>query len=388
MTGLSTNNIISSYKDCVAKQSSEIWNHSRYDKFLALPLKLLEADAAVNLDEIYKRSELQEFFCLVFFNGKFCHDNLPRDVLVNIHESSSYKSGATIADFSTHELHLSIPKNTQLKKAICILHLISNDLQTTFLAPKIALTLEQGAKAELIEIFENNLPNSAITNFYNYTFESTIYNNAHLTHLRVFKNHGNDVFISNIHSKVQKDASYTNFFFIQGTKTLRNNIDVALNENGAECFVHGLYLLDGEEVCDSYTQIHHNSSHTHSNQFYKGILKGEARVIFTGNINVKKDSQQITSEQLNKNLVLSNKAQVFSRPQLEVAADDVKCGHGATIGRLSDEEIFYLESRGITEKTAKAMLSEGFALDCIDQLKSNELKKYLLQKVQLKSSYV
>lgn len=388
MTGLSTNNIISSYKDCVAKQSSEIWNHTRYDKFLALPLKLLEADAAVSLDEIYKRSELQDFFCLVFFNGKFCHDNLPKDIVVNIHESSSYKSGPTITDFSTHELHLSIPKNTQLKKAICVLHLVSSDLQTTFLAPKITLELDQGSKLDLIEVFENKLPTTSISNFYNYSFQSKLNTNAHLTHLRVFKNHGNDIFISNINSKVQKDASYTNFFFVQGTKTLRNNIDIALNEAGAECFIHGLYLLDGDETCDSYTQIHHDNSHTHSNQFYKGILKGESRVIFTGNINVKKDSQQITSEQLNKNLVLSNKAQVYSRPQLEVAADDVKCGHGATIGRLSDEEIFYLESRGITEISAKAMLSEGFALDCIDQLKSDALKMYLLQKVQLKSSYV
>jgi len=92
MTGLSTNNIIENFKASVAAQSSEIWNHARYDKFLSLPLKMLPADAAVSLDEIYKLSELKDFYCLVFFNGKFCHDNLPKNVHLNIHENATQHS--------------------------------------------------------------------------------------------------------------------------------------------------------------------------------------------------------------------------------------------------------------------------------------------------------
>jgi Fe-S cluster assembly protein SufD len=145
--------------------------------------------------------------------------------------------------------------------------------------------------------------------------------------------------------------------------------------------VNGLYALNKLEHSDIFSVIHHNAPHTNSDQLFKGILADESHGAFTGKIIIAKDAQLVNSNQLNKNLMLSRKAHISTRPQLLVAADDVKCAHGATIGQLSPDEEFYLESRGINKDKAKKMLCHGFAMDVlflIENLKIQAVAAQLL----------
>lgn len=140
-----------------------------------------------------------------------------------------------------------------------------------------------------------------------------------------------------------------------------------------------MYALTKNEHADIFSSINHQAAHTNSDQLFKGILAGESYGAFTGKINIAQDAQQVNSNQLNKNLMLSKKAHIDTRPQLLVAADDVKCAHGATIGQLSQEEEFYLESRGIKKDKAKRMLCHGFAADVLYKIDNKKILERALK---------
>lgn len=159
-----------------------------------------------------------------------------------------------------------------------------------------------------------------------------------------------------------------------GAKLSRQDLKVRLAAPGAEAFVDGLYVVRDRQHVDNHTAIEHAVGDTTSEQLYKGILDDESRAVFNGRIWIAKDAQRSNSSQLNNNLVLSMKAEVDTKPELEIFADDVKAGHGATVGRLDPEHLFYLKSRAITENDAIMMLAEGFAQDVVLRRTSNALR--------------
>lgn len=179
------------------------------------------------------------------------------------------------------------------------------------------------------------------------------------------------------HAVLDRDAHFEICSLNLGAKLSRNNIDVSIAGVGAHATVNGIYITDEERQSDTYSHIHHHAAHTTSTQLYKGILSDESKGIFTGRIHVHRDSQLINSEQLNRVLLLSPKAQSHSQPQLEIFADDVKCSHGSTTGQLSQEEIFYLQSRGINPKKSSEMIARGFAFDVLFKLESTWLRDNL-----------
>lgn len=162
---------------------------------------------------------------------------------------------------------------------------------------------------------------------------------------------------------------------------LRRNQFVTLNEPGAECDLEGVYITDGTQHCDNYIRMHHAVPHCNSNQLFKGVAEDESHAIFTGQIYVAKDAQKTIALQENHNIVLSDKAKIDTRPQLEIYADDVKCNHGATIGRLDPEAIYYMRQRGIGIEAAKRLQIEGFIDDIVDHAKIEDLQHLLRDKV-------
>lgn len=162
---------------------------------------------------------------------------------------------------------------------------------------------------------------------------------------------------------------------------LRRNQFVTLNEPGAECDLEGVYITDGTQHCDNYVRMHHAVPHCNSNQLFKGVAEDESHAIFTGQIYVAKDAQKTVALQENHNIVLSDKARIDTRPQLEIYADDVKCNHGATIGRLDPEAIYYMRQRGIGTEAAKRLQIEGFIDDIVDHAKIEDLQRLLRDKV-------
>ena len=196
--------------------------------------------------------------------------------------------------------------------------------------------------------------------------------------------------------KIQNDASHCNLVstthFRQIGKSvmnavtisldgslIRNNLNIAMDAEYTEAHLYGLYILQGKSHVDNHTVVDNMKPHCLSNELYKGIMDGESTAVFNGKIFVQPDAQKINAFQSNKNILLSDTASVNTKPQLEIFADDVKCSHGCTVGQLDEEGLFYLRSRGITEKMAKSMLVHAYIIDILDKIKLEAIRNHIDQ---------
>jgi Fe-S cluster assembly protein SufD len=174
-----------------------------------------------------------------------------------------------------------------------------------------------------------------------------------------------------------QDSRFTTHSITLGGRLVRNDVNVTLGAEGCECTLNGLYMANGEQVVDNHTLIEHAKPHCASHELYKGILDGKARGVFRGKIHVYPDAQKTDAKQTNQTLLLSEDATINTKPQLEIYADDVKCTHGATVGQLDAEAMFYLRSRGLAKSEARALLTYAFANDIISRLKTDSLRAEL-----------
>lgn len=187
--------------------------------------------------------------------------------------------------------------------------------------------------------------------------------------------------INNTTSFLEKDSTYENINIHKGSRVTRHNAHSEINQSNATTSVHGLYVIGGDTHIDTNSFIYHNAAHTFSNQLYKTVLDDSSRGVFTGLIRVEKDAQLIESKQLNKNLLLTKKAQANSRPQLEIYADDVKCAHGSTTGQINEDELFYFESRGINKNKARSILAKAFINEVVFKIQNNTIKKFITKEI-------
>jgi Fe-S cluster assembly protein SufD len=179
--------------------------------------------------------------------------------------------------------------------------------------------------------------------------------------------------------RAKRSATFLSHAFSLGGAIVRNDLGADLMGEGIDCTLNGLYLADGDTLVDNHTTINHAQPHCGSHEVYKGILGGKARGIFNGKIIVAKDAQKTDAKQTNKALLLSDGAQMNTKPQLEIFADDVKCTHGATVGQLDADSLFYLQARGLDRNTARALLIRGFAGDIVGRVKFGPLRERLDQ---------
>jgi Fe-S cluster assembly protein SufD len=175
-----------------------------------------------------------------------------------------------------------------------------------------------------------------------------------------------------------RDTNFRSHSISLGGALVRNDVNAVLSQ-GCECTLNGLYLVAGEQHIDNHTSIDHAQPHAASHELYKGILDGHSSAVFNGKILVRKDAQKTDAKQTNKNLVLSENAVINTKPELQIHADDVRCTHGATIGQLDAEGIFYLQSRGIGLADARNLLIIAFARDIVDRVKVPALREQLEQ---------
>ncbi len=174
-----------------------------------------------------------------------------------------------------------------------------------------------------------------------------------------------------------RSSQVTSHSLLFGGAIVRNNVHPVLAGEGAYCLINGLFMGAGTQHLDNYMKVEHASAHCDSRQFYNGILDDQARGVFHGRIVVHPGAQKTDAKQTNRNLLLSDSAQIDTKPQLEIYADDVKCTHGATIGQLDEGAIFYLRSRGIPEQEARAILLLGFAGESLQRMKSEVIRTHL-----------
>lgn len=278
-------------------------------------------------------------------------------------------------------LFLKIKKNTVIDFPITIVHLVDDAGVNKIVSPRITVVAEAFSKVSIAEIFT-----STQNLLFQYTTNSSIHfdvlENSFVEHVKFQNEAILSTHIGLTSALVSKDAQFKSMTIDLGILVARHNIDVRIVGTGGEAHVNGLYALTKSEHADIFSNIHHDAAHTNSDQLFKGILAGESHGAFTGKIIIAKDAQLVNSNQLNKNLMLSKKAHIDTRPQLLVAADDVKCAHGATVGQLSQEEEFYLESRGIKKDKAKRMLCHGFAADVLYLIDSKPIQERALKVVE------
>jgi Fe-S cluster assembly protein SufD len=182
--------------------------------------------------------------------------------------------------------------------------------------------------------------------------------------------------ISTLQAAVGRSANFSSHSISLGAALARNDANATLSE-GSDATLNGLYIVNGTQHVDNHTVIDHAMPHGTSHELYKGILDGKAHAVFNGRIIVRKDAQKTDSKQTNKNLVLSDDAVVDTKPELQIFADDVRCTHGATIGQLDSEALFYLQSRGIGKPQARSLLTYAFAQDVVDRIKVQSLRDSL-----------
>lgn len=238
--------------------------------------------------------------------------------------------------------------------------------------PHVLIIAEAGSKATVIENYESDGKS-----FTNTAVQIFVAENANLTHYRVQKESPEAFHVGTTEVELSSGSLYNSTNINLGAKLSRHDVHLKFTAEGGEAFVDGLYMLNGNQHHDTHSTIDHALPNCVSHQTYKGVLNDKSRGVFNGKVFVRTNASGTDAQQSNKNLLLSNDARVDTKPQLEIFNDDVKCSHGATVGQLEDEELFYLLSRGISQALAKNLLTYGFAEEIINKIEIEAIKKDL-----------
>ncbi|GHC19720.1 Fe-S cluster assembly protein SufD [Aidingimonas halophila] len=227
--------------------------------------------------------------------------------------------------------------------------------------------VEAGGRSEAT-VIEHHAGEAEAANFTNLVSEIMLDRGAILSYYKLQEAPVGDLHISSLHAEQGRDSRFTSFNLTLGGALVRNDLVADLNAEGAETQYNGLFFVRGRQHVDNHTLVNHNAPRTYSNESYKGILDDRARGVFNGKVMVKRDSQQIEAYQNNANLLLSDRAEIDTKPELEIYADDVKCSHGATTGQLDEEAVYALRTRGIDEQMARGLLTLAFAGEVMEQV--------------------
>ena len=258
---------------------------------------------------------------------------------------------------------LYIPARRMLETPIHLLFLSSEP--GAAIQPRNLIVAEAGAKATVIEHYVSLVDSACLTNA---VTEIVAGNNASIEHCKIQRENAQSFHVATVQAHQDRDSRVISHSISLGGRIARNNINLVLDGQGIDSILNGLYFARGEQLADHHTVADHAKPHCSSHEFYHGILAGRAKGVFNGKIFVRKDAQKTDAKQTNRNLLLSSEATIDTKPQLEIFADDVKCTHGATVGQLDDEAIFYLRSRGIGDALARNMLVHAFASEILNRI--------------------
>jgi Fe-S cluster assembly protein SufD len=241
--------------------------------------------------------------------------------------------------------------------------------------PRNLIVAEEESQAAIIEDYVS-LAGDGSAALSNTATELVARDNAVVSHYLIEREDTRAFNVSTLRIQQGRSANVASHSLLLGGALVRNNVHPVLAGEGGECLINGLFIGNGRQHLDNYMYVEHASPHCGSRQFYNGILDGHAHGVFHGRIIVHKNAQKTDAKQTNRNLLLSDDAQIDTKPQLEIYADDVKCTHGATIGQIEDEALFYLRSRGIDEASARKLLLQAFASECLDRMKEQPAREF------------
>jgi Fe-S cluster assembly protein SufD len=267
-----------------------------------------------------------------------------------------------------------VPKNTEVRDPIHVVFVTDANAAATVMYPRNLIVLDDNARATVIESYVA-LGDAAY--FTNAVTEASVGAGATLAHYKIQREARRAYHVGTIEARQGRDSHYVSFSFATGASLSRSNIYTTLDGAGCGATLNGLYMLDGEQHCDHQTRIEHVAPNCFSREVYKGVLDGRSHGVFNGKVYVHPEAQKTDGKQTNNSLLLSKDAQVDTKPQLEIFADDVKCTHGATVGRLDEAALFYMKSRGVNADVAKRLLIYAFAADVLETIEQGDVRESL-----------
>lgn len=377
----------------------EEWKYTNITSLLKYNFKPASIKVEVSVEQVNKfLFDKLEHSLLVFINGQFEEKlskikNLPEGVIAgSIAKAIKQKSPIVEKHFGKYSdfknqiftalstaytkdgAFVFIPEGKIVEGPVHILFLASSGDENILSQPRNLFVAGKNSQVTIIEHF-SSLDQSIY--FTNSVTEIVAEENAIVNHIKLQEESKKAFHIGRMEVEQERASNFTSYAISLGGNISRNDFNCKFNDEGGECTLNGLFLLDGTQLFDVHTLIDHAKPHCNSHEHYKGILDEKSRGVFNGKVMVRKDAQKTNAFQENNNIILSNDALVNTKPQLEIFADDVKCSHGATIGQLDDDSMFYLKSRGIGEETAKTILIHAFASDVVQTIKIKAVKDYI-----------
>ncbi len=270
---------------------------------------------------------------------------------------------------------IQVHPNVAIEHPIYVVSLFTGDGGHVMAFPRHGLSIGSGAEVDIVETSLGLSPQAGY--FHNAQTNLLIDANACVRYTQIQTDGAAAYHMHNTRVQVEQDSQVDLFTLTVGGRLVRNNLEVILNGSGIDITLNGLYAVRAEQHVDNHTSIDHRAPHSTSSQLYKGLLSGRGRTVFNGKIFVQPEAQKTNAYQLNRNLLLSLETEADTKPQLEIYADDVRCTHGATVGSINEDELFYLESRGIGHDQAVSLLSHGFVEDVLTSVDDEELQSRL-----------
>jgi len=260
-----------------------------------------------------------------------------------------------------------VPDGVLLEAPIYLLYLSTGNQNAVASQPRSLVVMGKRAEATVVE---THAALGTGRTFSNGVTELVVGENASLEHYKVIRGDSSFYHVGTTQVRQERDSRFASFAITLGGQLVRNDLNVVLDAEGAECALNGLYATGNTEHVDNHTVIDHAQPHGMSRELYKGVLDGASRAVFNGKVLVRPGANQSDAQQTNRNLLLSSEARVDTKPQLEIFADDVRCTHGAAIGRLDEDSVFYLRSRAMDLATARRVLTYAFAGEVLRGMKA------------------
>lgn len=272
-----------------------------------------------------------------------------------------------------------VPRNQRLQKPVYVVQVATLGERTVSVNQRLLVVLEDSAQAEVIEHYISS--NQQQNSFVNALSEIVVGDNAQLQHYRLNLEEENIQHIGAVHVNLLRNARMRGFTLALGSKLKRIDYQINHRGQGAELNLQGVYLPRNSQMVDYHSNVQHWVPHCTTSEVFRGIIADSAQAIFNGRIYIHQDAQKTLAELSNKNLLTSNKAEINTKPELEIYADDVKCAHGATVSQLNATALYYLQSRGVSRAEAEVMMSFGFINELLQQIAEPAVHHYLLPRL-------
>ncbi|MGB0896995.1 MAG: Fe-S cluster assembly protein SufD [Flavobacteriaceae bacterium] len=381
---------------------------------LGFPTKKLEAWKYTSLNSILKEDfsvfpqeentiefkDVKKYFIhdidsykVVFIDGKYSsflsettHDGIDVCLLSSALTNAKYKAvienyfnktakqdnmTALNTAFANEGAFIHIPKNTEVAKPIQIINFATGNSAATLLQPRNLIVVGENAHVQIIERHQSLTENAVLTNV---VTEISADKRANVDYYKIQNDHSNASLIDNTFVAQERDTICSVHTFSFGGNIVRNNLNFFQNGEHVDSILKGITILEDKQHVDHHTLVHHLVPNCESHQDYKGIYADKSTGVFNGKVIVEKEAQKTNAYQQNNNVLVSEKATINAKPQLEIFADDVKCSHGCTIGQLDEQALFYMQQRGIPKKEAKALLMYAFANTVLESVRIPEVK--------------